>query len=375
MKAGWDVRPLEHCLDRFRVPAKIQRKQFRNAGTFPIVSQEADFINGYWDEAADVCVLDRPVVIFGDHTQVLKYVDFDFVVGADGVKVLAPKPFIDAKYLYYFVMANRAPSLGYARHYRHVKELAISYPDPEEQQRIVAVLDEAFEGLARARAHAEANLQNARELFDSAIDHVFGKASEWPSPQISSLGEVFDGPHATPKTVDDGPLFLGISSLVDGRIELTKTRHVTEENFAKWTRRITPRPRDVVFSYETRLGQVGIIPAGMRCCLGRRMGLIRLNPALIDPEYFVLCYLSPHFQNFLRSKTIKGATVDRLSIKDFPQFLFPTPSQDQQAEIVSRVHAIRNLHDNLLKNAKFKLQDLDDLRQSLLQKAFAGELT
>lgn len=256
-----------------------------------------------------------------------------------------------------------------------IESLSIPIPPLEEQQRVVEVLDEAFEGLARARAHAEANIQNARELFDSAIDHVFEAASEWPSPEIASIGEVFDGPHATPKTVDEGPLFLGISSLVDGRIELTKTRHVTEEDFEKWTRRVTPRSGDVVFSYETRLGQVGLIPEDMRCCLGRRMGLIRLNPGMIDSEYFVLCYLSPTFQRFLKSKTIQGATVDRLSIKDFPNFPFPTPSQNRQAEIVSQIHAIRDLHDRLLGAAVTKLRDIDDLRQSLLEKAFAGELT
>jgi len=84
----------------------------------------------------------------------------------------------------------------------------VALPPLDEQQRIVAVLDEAFEGLSRARAHAEANLQNARELFDSATSCIFQDATKWPSEEIGSIGTVFDGPHATPKTVDDGPLFL-----------------------------------------------------------------------------------------------------------------------------------------------------------------------
>ena len=253
--------------------------------------------------------------------------------------------------------------------------LPIPLPPLEEQQRIVAVLDEVFEGLARAHTHAEANLKNARELFPSSIAEIFSNSDGWKTCSVGDIGEVFDGPHATPKTVDQGPLFLGISSLVDGRIELDKTRHVTEEDFAKWTRRVEPRAGDVVFSYETRLGQVGLIPEDMLCCLGRRMGLVRLDERKVLPEFFVAYYLSPYFQEFLRDNTVKGATVDRISIKEFPNFPVLLPEPDIQAAVVDQIAKLRDVHDRLVNQAITKLQDLDDLRQSLLQKAFAGELT
>jgi type I restriction enzyme S subunit len=256
-----------------------------------------------------------------------------------------------------------------------LKTQEIFLPPFEEQKQIVAILDEAFEGLDRARANVEANLEDAESLFHSVIDHLFRDSSKWSSPQICEIGEVFDGPHATPKTVDSGPLFLGVSSLVNGRIELAKTRHVTEEDFAKWTRRVAPSAGDVVFSYETRLGQVGIIPDGMRCCLGRRMGLVRLDPSKVLPEYFAACFISSSFQEFLRNKTVKGATVDRISIKEFPSFEFPLPPLDKQRVIVGAVKEIRAEHDSLTEVIETKVTDLADLRQSLLQKAFAGELT
>lgn len=315
------------------------------------------------------------MVIFGDHTQVLKLIDFDFVVGADGVKILKPRNFLDAKFLRCFLEANPFPSLGYARHYRHISKLEVPLPPLEEQKRIVAVLDQAFAALDRACALAEANLADAEELFPSVIAEIFSASESWRTCPISDVGAVFDGPHATPKTVDDGPLFLGISSLLDGRIALEKTRHVTEEDFIKWTRRVTPRAGDVVFSYETRLGQVGLIPEGMRCCLGRRMGLVRLNTSIVLPEYFVAYYLSPYFQNFLRDKTVLGATVDRISIKEFPSFPILIPSREKQAEIVSLIENVRKMHDAAVAMVSEKVRDLADLRQSLLQKAFAGELT
>ncbi|PCH69321.1 MAG: hypothetical protein COC12_09335 [Rhodobacteraceae bacterium] len=375
VKAGWEVKPLEKCIEPFKVAGKIPRKQFQSEGPFPIVSQEADYINGYWADEANLNKIAKPLVIFGDHTQVIKYIDFDFVVGADGVKVLQPRDGLDAKFFAYFLEAHPVKSLGYARHFRHMRSLSVPIPPLEEQKRIVAVLDAAFEGLTRAKENAEANLQNARELFESATDAVFSTSGNWTQVPIGDFGEVFDGPHATPKTVDSGPLFLGISSLVDGRIELTKTRHVTDEDYATWTRRVEPREDDVVFAYETRLGQIGLIPPDLKCCLGRRMGLVRLDQSKVRPDFFVLCYLSPHFQRFIADKTVKGATVDRISVKDFPNFPFPLPDIKSQGLIVEQLHAIRHEHDKLLISCKNKLKDIADLRQSLLQKAFAGELT
>jgi type I restriction enzyme, S subunit len=131
--------------------------------------QEAEFINGYWDDEADVFKVSTPVVLFGDHTQVLKFVDFDFVLGADGVKILRPRSFLNPKFFYYQLQAAELPSLGYARHYRLLKELEMRVPQLSEQQRIVGLLDEEFAGLASARTNAEKNLQNARALFESYL--------------------------------------------------------------------------------------------------------------------------------------------------------------------------------------------------------------
>jgi len=158
---------------------------------------------------------------------------------------------------------------------------------------------------------------------------------DWQRLRLSEVAEVFDGPHATPKTVDSGPIFLGIGALQDGVINLGETRHVTAEDFVQWTRRVKPQPNDVVFSYETRLGQAAIIPQGLECCLGRRMGLVRFRSGAIDPRFFLYQYLSPQFQDFLASKTIRGATVDRISIKDFPSFSIEVPSLPEQRRIVA----------------------------------------
>jgi type I restriction enzyme S subunit len=159
---------------------------------------------------------------------------------------------------------------------------------------------------------------------------------------IGDVAEVFDGPHATPKTVDSGPVFLGISALQDGAINLGETRHVTPDDFLKWTRRVKPRPDDVVFSYETRLGQAAIIPEELECCLGRRMGLVRVNRNRVDPRFFVYQYVSPPFRQFLESRTVRGATVDRIAIREFPSFPVWVPPLPDQQDIVTELDVLRD---------------------------------
>src|SRR5690606_1282949 len=114
----------------------------------------------------------------------------------------------------------------------------------------------------------------------------------------------------TPKKTTEGPIFLGISSLDRGRLNLTNTEHLSEEDFLKWTKRVTPTEGDIVFSYETRLGEVAIIPPGLRCCLGRRMALMRINRQRAAPEYVLYAFMSPAFQSEIRARTIHGSTVD-----------------------------------------------------------------
>ena len=76
--------------------------------------------------------------------------------------------------------------------------------------------------------------------------------SKWRKVTLGEIAEIFDRPHATPQKTDSGPVFLGISNLVNGHIELSTTQHLSEDDYLTWARRITPLPGDIVFSYETK---------------------------------------------------------------------------------------------------------------------------
>jgi type I restriction enzyme, S subunit len=127
----------------------------------------------------------------------------------------------------------------------------------------------------------------------------------WRVVALGDVAEIFDGPHATPKKTDHGPVFLGVSNLSDGRLDLSNTDHLSEVDYKKWTKRVIPATGDIVFAYETRLGEAALIPEGLRCCLGRRMGLLRLDRKYVDPDYMLYAYLGPEFQE----EGVKVATL------------------------------------------------------------------
>ncbi len=172
----------------------------------------------------------------------------------------------------------------------------------------------------------------------------------WREVAVDDVCEVFDGPHATPPKCNEGPIFLGISSLDKGRIDISKSDHISEIDFSAWTRRVTPAEGDVVFSYETRLGEAGIIPKGIRCCLGRRMALMRVKDrANLYPPFLLYSYLGPSFQQTIAERTILGSTVERIPLTDFPNFPLSLPPLAEQKAIA---HILGTLDDKIELNRK-----------------------
>lgn len=169
MMEGWQSRRLEECIESVVYTTKIKRQDFLSEGEYPIVSQEDGLINGFWDSDTDLFRIDRPVVVFGDHTRALKYIDFDFVLGADGVKILKPKPFLHPRYFYYQLQTAQLNSLGYARHYRLLKEHNVLYPNYAEQSRIVARLDDIQSHSKRLKELYEEKLASLDELKKSLL--------------------------------------------------------------------------------------------------------------------------------------------------------------------------------------------------------------
>ena len=166
-----EIRPFEDCIKKVKYTNKVAGQDFKSSGRYPIVSQEEAFISGYWDNPDDVFHIDGPVVIFGDHSRHVKYVDFDFVIGADGVKILAPVDDINAKFFYYYLKSQRIQSLGYSRHYKVLKEKMVPVPSLADQQRIVAELDLLSSIVEKKNAQIKTLDDLAMSIFAETFEH------------------------------------------------------------------------------------------------------------------------------------------------------------------------------------------------------------
>jgi type I restriction enzyme, S subunit len=110
------------------------------------------------------------------------------------------------------------------------------------------------------------------------------------------------------------------------RLDLTTVRHISEDEYPRWTKRVTPEQGDIVFTYEATLHRYGVIPRGFRGCLGRRTALLRPKSGRIDSTFLLPMLRSSSWINYMESKKLHGSTVDRISIKKFPDFEMLLPS-------------------------------------------------
>ena len=161
----------EVFIDKTKYGVKVQTSEYGEQGEHIIIDQGQNQVAGYTDREEGLFE-EVPVVIFGDHTRVIKYVDEPFFLGADGVKVLRSKDEnANYKYLFYALKNAKIPNTGYNRHFKWLKEVQINYPDSDKQAEIVDVLDRVSDIISKREAELQAldNLIKARfvEMLES----------------------------------------------------------------------------------------------------------------------------------------------------------------------------------------------------------------
>ena len=144
LPSGWQEVAFDHIFKS--IPTKrfqVQQKEIQPKGTIPVISQSANYIEGYTDDI-DKIFTATPVIVFGDHTRVVKFVDFPFVVGADGVKIYSTKIF--PPYGYYLIehAAHNIENKGYGRHSQYIAKQRYPLPPYDEQKRIVESVRKMF---------------------------------------------------------------------------------------------------------------------------------------------------------------------------------------------------------------------------------------
>ena len=376
MTTGWTERAFEDCIDKVVYPRKIQRKEFLSDGAFPIVSQESDFINGYWNDSQVLFNVDKPVIIFGDHTKIIKYVDFDFVLGADGVKILAPKLFLNTKFVYYYLLAHPIQTLGYARHYRLLKDIKVLFPTLSEQRRIVTILDEAFAGLEAMRANAEKNVQNARELFDSYLISVLRDGGPgWTEKTLRAISTEFGRGKSRHRPRGDPSLLGGKYPFIQTG-DVANSNHLIVEHSQTYNEaglaqsKLWPKGTVCIAIVGANVAETAIL--GFDACFPDSVIGIVVDEKQADSEYVE--FLLQTYKSELKERG-KGTARDNINLATFETHAFPFPPIRQQKGIVARIKDLSERTQNLESVYRQKLAAISELKQSLLQKAFSGQLT
>ena len=250
--------------------------------------------------------------------------------------------------------------------------ITLPLPPFEEQQRIVAILDEAFEGLDRARANAEANLQSAKELFVNSLA-MRTNSEDFSKVQLNEICDVRDGTHDTPKYVENGVPLVTQKNVRPEGLSLSDVKLISEADHNAIHRRSNVAQGDILIS------MIGA-NRGMSCLVdcddifsSKNVGLIK-STSQINMEFLLFYLQSADAERYVAEATNGGAQpfIGLGKLRTFP---VPFPERQLQDKIATGLIELREATRLLTKNYQFKLLDLSDLRQSLLQKAFAGELT
>lgn len=190
---------------------------------------------------------------------------------------------------------------------------------------------------------------------------------KWEKVKIKEICTgIYDGPHATPPISSDGAIFLGITNFRNGRLDLSEIRYISEADFPKWTKRVIPKENDIVFSYEATLNLYAIIPSGFRGCLGRRMALLRVNENKVYYKFLYYYFYSESWRRVIKTNTVLGATVDRIPLIKFPDFIVELPPLEMQYKIAN----ILSSYDDLIENNQKQIKLLEEAAQRLYKEWF-----
>jgi len=374
MNQDWEIKDFEDCLDKVPSSKKIPKKKFLTSGKYPIISQEKTHINGYWDDPADLLSIERPVVIFGDHTKTLKYIDFDFVKGADGVKVFLPIKNINPLFFFYQLKSISLDDLGYARHYRLLKKIQIKFPSMEEQKIITAKLDDIFAAIDTAKLNVRKNLKNSKELFQSTLNEIFSQKGEiWVEKKLGDIALDFGRGKSRHRPRNDPMLYGGAYPFIQtGDVRNSHKMITSYSNTYNKTGLAQSKLWDkgtVCITIAANIAETAVLDFP-GCFPDSIIGFVADQKT--TSNYFVY-YLLQYYKAELKILG-KGNAQDNINLGTFEKTLFPIPTLDVQKQIVKKLDKLKKHTLNLKSQYQQELKSIEELKKSILKKAFEGAL-
>jgi len=282
----------------------------------------------------------------------------------------------DLQFLYYLLVTLNLPSMakgvkpGINR--SEVYALPVMVPPLPEQQRIVSLLDEAFDGIATTKAHAEKNLQNARAIFESHLQAVFTQRGEgWDERTLGEIYDVRDGTHDSPKYHDKGfPLVTSKNLKRDG-LSFDDVRLIDASDYRKINERSAVHKGDVLLAMIGTIGNPVVVEMEPDFAI-KNVALLKVP--VEQNSHFLRYYLSSQFVVNKMQSEAKGTTQKFVGLGYLRSFSIIVPSGAKQAAIVYALDDLSTETNRLEEIYKQKSIALDELKKSLLHRAFSGQL-
>ena len=341
---------------------KIPASNYLESGIYQIIDQGQNNIAGYTNDSIDLYT-DTPVIIFGDHTRVVKYIDKPFFIGADGVKVLKPKTNeLNTKYLYYVLSNAKIPNTGYNRHFKWLKEIKIPVFSFSMQEEIVSLLNK-IETIIDKRKQ---QLENLDKLIKSQFIEMFGDPERnemgWNIVPLSQIAEYFNGLTYRPEDRDDkGTIVLRSSNIQQGELDFSDIVRVQ----CRVKEKLFVKNGDILMCSRNGsanlVGKVAQIPQlSEPMTFGAFMMIIRSQV----PEYLTTYFRLNTFRNQI--KTGATTTINQITAAMLNKVRLPLPPRtitDKFARFVEQT-------DKSKFTIKQSLEQLEILKKSLMQKYF-----
>lgn len=341
MKHNWEYKPFNLIADTITPRMKLERTAYLQNGMIPVISQEESFISGYWNNPDDITPHSTDVVIFGDHSRVVKYVDCDFVVGADGVKIITPKKCISAKFLYHFLKWYDIPSLGYARHFKLVKEAIYPIPPMEVQQQIVAELDKINEVIEDCREL----LCNLDVLAQSLFYDFFGDPVTNPKGwNIIKLDKLIQPKKSILRatrnfTQNDYITYIDISSINRNSNSISTPSVIAFGDAPSRAQQCVKQDDLLVSLVRPNLKNIALCHLKSNSLVASSGFCVLRSNNMSNSAYLLYLFLAESTTEYLCSK-ISGAAYPAITENDIREMLVPFPPFDLQEKFAARIGQI-----------------------------------
>ena len=380
----WETYPFPKTIVKTKIGRanQINSSEINSSGRFPVVDQGQAYIAGYSDDESKVIKNGLPVIIFGDHTRCFKYVDFPFILGGDGTKVLKPNgELFHPKFFYFSLLSLDIPSRGYNRHFTLLKEQKIPHPEFDEQKKISIVLSTGQRAIEQQERLIELTTELKKalmyKLFTEGLRGVPQKQTEiGPVPeswQVVPLEEVLihkivDGVHKTPNYIESGIPFITAKDIIDGEICFDECRYISAKAHEQLTRRVKPEKGDVLITKVGTVGNTAIIDFEQEFSIFVQIALLKPSYNMIVPEYLYWMLQSDAVQYEIMANAPQS-TMKFIGVQKLAKVKIPCPSIQEQKEISEVLDAVKLKK----KNSKAKRDKLTDLFRTLLHQLMTAQ--